>query len=302
MSREVSIGTQTPFDSIKHSDAQGNEYWRARELMGALGYTGTGVWKNFLRVITEARNVAQSQGYDGEILFSDVGKKSNGGRPSQDYFLSRLACYLVAMSAEGSKSQVAAAKTYFAVKTQEREQDEQDATNEDKAIRAYMSRGYSLDYAIVRIKSIADRARLTDSWKKRGGARFYALLTEILHSRSFDIGTQEHMALKGFTEDVGGHYEGNLRPALTIRELAIASFTDSMARAEHEENDSYGITQLKRDCEVAGNLGRQTRLLVEAQTGKKVVSARNMLKEPDGGMFGDPSELVLIDAEKEATS
>ena len=122
MSSIVPAG-QTPFDSIRHIDEQGNEYWSARELAVALGYAGTGVWKNFLRAINEARSVAQSQGYDAEVLFSDIGKKSNGGRPSQDYHLSRHACYLVAMSAEGSKKEVAAAKTYFAVKTRQRERD-----------------------------------------------------------------------------------------------------------------------------------------------------------------------------------
>lgn len=110
------------FDSIKHIDENGQEYWLARELAKALGYVGRDSWKNFERVITEARTVAQSQGYDGDRLFADIGKKSSGGRPAQDYRLSRFACYMVALSADGNKQEVAAAKVYFAIMTREQEE------------------------------------------------------------------------------------------------------------------------------------------------------------------------------------
>lgn len=111
----------SPFEQIRHEDDQG-EYWLARELATALGYTGTGSWKNFERPLNEAQVASLSQGYDTAILFSDVGKKSTGGRPSKDYRLTRFACYMVALSADGTKGEVAAAKTYFAVMTREQEE------------------------------------------------------------------------------------------------------------------------------------------------------------------------------------
>ncbi|HLY31631.1 MAG TPA: hypothetical protein VKQ36_11420, partial [Ktedonobacterales bacterium] len=111
------------FEAIRHEDEQG-EYWLARELAKALGYTGGWAWKNFERVIAEAKIASQSQGYDAERVFADVGKNSSGpsgGRPARDYRLTRFACYIVALSADGTKEQVAAAKTYFAVMTREQE-------------------------------------------------------------------------------------------------------------------------------------------------------------------------------------
>lgn len=117
----VSGNSQSAFEDIRHEDAQG-EYWLARELASALGYTGKDAWKNFERVIREAKAASQSQGYDIEGLFAGVGKKSSGGRPAQEYRLTRFACYMIALSADGAKEPVAAAKVYFAIMTRAQEE------------------------------------------------------------------------------------------------------------------------------------------------------------------------------------
>lgn len=113
---------QSPFDSIKHVDDSG-EYWLARELMTELGYTGKGNWQNFSGIIDDAKTACASQGYNVEELFSPKTKnpEKSGGRPGVDYRLTRFACYMIALSGEGSKDEVAAAKVYFAVKTREQE-------------------------------------------------------------------------------------------------------------------------------------------------------------------------------------
>src|SRR6185437_14404643 len=77
---------QSPFDYIRHKDEQG-EYWLARELATALGYTGAGAWQNFERAVLEAKAASESQGYEADTLFSEATKKSTGGRPSRDYRL-----------------------------------------------------------------------------------------------------------------------------------------------------------------------------------------------------------------------
>ena len=43
--------TEKTFESIKHIDEYGNEYWEARELMPLLEYT---LWQNFHRKIKVA--------------------------------------------------------------------------------------------------------------------------------------------------------------------------------------------------------------------------------------------------------
>jgi hypothetical protein len=44
-----------------------------------------------------------------------------GGRPKEDYRLSRLACYLVAMNGDPRKPEIAAAQSYFALKSRQAE-------------------------------------------------------------------------------------------------------------------------------------------------------------------------------------
>lgn len=146
--------------------------------------------------------------------------------------------------------------------------------------------GYSREWAETRVKSLEIRAILTQEWKERGGARFYALLTEMLHHGALDIGTQEHMALKGFAQRKDGRYKGDLRPALTIRELGVLTFGETTAMAEHQENDSHGLDELKRDDHVAGQTAREARLAIERITGQQIVTSTNAIPGSDGGLWG----------------
>ena len=102
------------FESIKQINVLGHEYWSARDLMPLLGYGDK--WQNFEKVIAKAMIAAQEVGLPLEGVFTAVSKNPSiqGGRPSQDYFLSKRACYLVAQNADPRKPQVAAAQNYFA--------------------------------------------------------------------------------------------------------------------------------------------------------------------------------------------
>jgi len=106
----------SPFDSIRHVDDQAKEYWLAKELMGLLGYKK---WERFVDAIDRAKIGCQNTGVSVENHFADAGLYTRDV-PS-DYRLSRYACYLVAMNGDPRKSEIAAAQSYFAVKTREAE-------------------------------------------------------------------------------------------------------------------------------------------------------------------------------------
>lgn len=116
----VETSGSSPFDAIKNTSPDGAEYWSARDLMPLLGYDK---WERFDGRIQEAMRAAAIAGVQDQ--FPGAGKMvalgSGSTREVRDYHLTRYACYMVAMSCDGRKPEVAAAKTYFAVRTREAE-------------------------------------------------------------------------------------------------------------------------------------------------------------------------------------
>lgn len=108
----------SPFDAIRQVRADGTEFWSARDLMPLLGYGDK--WQNFANAIDRAMVAAEVQGFVVADLFTGVSKKG-AGRPQEDFELARFACYLVAMNGDPRKPEIAAAQTYFAVRTREAE-------------------------------------------------------------------------------------------------------------------------------------------------------------------------------------
>jgi DNA-damage-inducible protein D len=110
--------TDSPFDQIKQVDTDGSEYWLARELMPILGYQQ---WRRLEDVISRAIAACKNIGEESENHFLPLPAKSTGGRPKEDFKLSRYGCYLTAMNGDPRKAEIAAAQNYFAVKTREAE-------------------------------------------------------------------------------------------------------------------------------------------------------------------------------------
>ena len=113
---------ETVFESIKHVDDDGNEYWYARELQKVLEYTQ---WRKFVGVINKAINACKTSNYKVSDHFVGAGKMvdigSNTSRNIEDYKLSRYACYLIAQNGDSRKKVIALAQTYFAIQTRKQE-------------------------------------------------------------------------------------------------------------------------------------------------------------------------------------
>lgn len=154
MSDIVNYNEQT-FESIKHVNENGQEFWYARELQKVLGYSE---WRNFQNVINKAKDACKNSGNNVQDHFVDVNKMvgigSNASRPVDDIEFSRYACYLVVMNGDSTKEIIALGQTYFAVKTRQQELIENyESLDEDQkrlAIRNEMK---------IHNKSLADAAK-----------------------------------------------------------------------------------------------------------------------------------------------
>ncbi len=118
---ELKINNDT-FESIKHINEFGEEYWEARELQKILDYTE---WRKFEGVIKKAMAACKQSNYNINEQFVDVDKLSkrhnNAILTIKDYHLSRYACYLIAQNGDARKKVIALAQTYFAIQTRRQE-------------------------------------------------------------------------------------------------------------------------------------------------------------------------------------
>lgn len=121
------IKNNTTFEDIKHIDENGYEYWNARELMIALGYSK---WSNFVGVIDKAKSACKLSNNNINNHFADIGKTikmpKGATKTIDDYGLSRYACYLIAQNGDSRKETIALAQTYFAIQTRKQEINEKE--------------------------------------------------------------------------------------------------------------------------------------------------------------------------------
>ena len=119
MSDETNIQPiRSDFEQIRKNADDGREYWSARELATALGYS---TWQKFNRILNKALPVAQNRGMEMSDHFNQVVEMvklgSGSFRKVENWHLSRLACLIIAEKADGKKPQVQTARIYFRAQT-----------------------------------------------------------------------------------------------------------------------------------------------------------------------------------------
>lgn len=216
--------TESLFESIRHINEYGEEFWYARELSKVLEYKD---FRNFELAIFKAMDACKNSGNEisdhfGEITeMVSIGSNAKRGFPS--YQLSRYACYLIVMNADSSKKIIALGQTYFAIKTRQQELiDNFDDLTEDKkrlAIRHEM---------ITHNKSLAEAAQMAGI----EDARDYAIFQNRGYQGLYGgLGVKEIHTRKGLKKSQKIlDYMGSTELAAN---LFRATQTDEKLRREH---------------------------------------------------------------------
>ncbi|PZM82986.1 DNA damage-inducible protein D [Candidatus Gracilibacteria bacterium] len=174
---------QKTFEEIKMIDETGFEFWSARDLQKALGYKK---WERFKGVIEKAILNCESSGgivrdnfLSEKEFFPELGKTSVGGRPRENFLLTRYACYLIALNGDARIFEISIAKTYFASQTRKLELAEEKIEfekrlearkklkeSEDKIEKTIYERGIKLPVEFATFKNKGIEALYNISVKK----------------------------------------------------------------------------------------------------------------------------------------
>lgn len=140
----------------------------------------------------------------------------------------------------------------------------------EQAMADYKRLGYSDNWINQRLKSIEIRKDLTDEWKRHGlkeGIQF-ASLTDIIYQTWSGKTSKEYKKFKGLKKE-------SLRDNMTNKELVINMLAELSTKEISEVSDPQTMSDHKDIAFRGGNVAKEARLKLEAETGKEVVSRLN---------------------------
>jgi prophage antirepressor-like protein len=140
----------------------------------------------------------------------------------------------------------------------------------EQAMTDYRRLGYGENWINQRLKSIEIRKDLTDEWKKHGleeGVQF-ASLTDIIYKTWSGKTAKEYKQFKGLKKE-------NLRDNMTNKELVINMLAELSTKEISEVSEPQTIADHANIARRGGNVAKEARMKLEAETGKKVVSPLN---------------------------
>lgn len=250
-------------DAAKKITPQKVEYWMARDLMPLLGYDK---WANFQGVIERARDAAKSAGAPCDNHFADTGNMvtigSGAERSRADMYLSRYACYLIAMNAESSKPQVGHAMTYFAGKTRQMEILEKNMLEQQERVR-------------LRLRTMANNKRLAGAAKK-AGVIHYDWFQDAGYKGFYGMGATDVKGYKGIPP------KDDLLDRVNSLELSAHDFRMKLAE---ERLSNGGIRAESAAIHTHKVVGEEVRALMQKDNGKNpedlpaVPSIKNIVRQ-----------------------
>ena len=144
----------------------------------------------------------------------------------------------------------------------------------ERVKQIYKDKGYPDEWIDMRIQSIEVQKQLTDEWKKRNvqEGKEYSILTAEIAKATFGITPTEHKNLKGLERQ-------NLRDHMTTLELIFTQLGEEMTRKLAIEKKAEGFDENSEVAKQGGRAAGKARIVAEEESGVKVVSPDNFLKQ-----------------------
>ncbi len=140
----------------------------------------------------------------------------------------------------------------------------------------YRQKGYSDAWIEKRVRGIAIRDELTDEWKNRGVGteKDFAILTAEISKATFGMTPSEYQNFKGLKKE-------NLRDHMGDLELIFTMLGEASTTAIAKGKDAQGFPENKDAAQKGGKIAGDARERLELESGERVVTPENYLKEPE---------------------
>jgi hypothetical protein len=142
----------------------------------------------------------------------------------------------------------------------------------ERARAIWQKHGRSDKWIQQRMTGQETRNKLTDYWAthdiKKGEE--YTILTNLIHQEWSGVSVTAHKDLKGLKTQ-------NLRDHMSEAELIFTALAELSTRQIAETTVATGMPENQTAAKMGGKIAKRTRLELEAQTGKRVVTGENYL-------------------------
>lgn len=137
----------------------------------------------------------------------------------------------------------------------------------------YKAKGYPDAWIEKRMRGIEIRATLTDTWKEHDvkEAKEYEILTAEISKAAFGMIPSEYKKHKGLKRE-------NLRDHMNDLELIFSMLGEAATTEITNTEHPKGFHENKKVAKRGGGVAKEARVKLEKETGKKVVSKENYLK------------------------
>ncbi len=139
----------------------------------------------------------------------------------------------------------------------------------DRALKTYLSKGYSPEWVNQRLKSIEVRKGLTDEWKRSGVKDTqYGFLTDIITKEWAGMKTKDYKEFKGLKKE-------NLRDNMSNMELVLNMLAEVSTTEISKQKNPETIKENVNIAKQGGKVAKEARENIEKQTGKSIVTSKN---------------------------
>jgi len=155
----------------------------------------------------------------------------------------------------------------------------------DRALEAYLKKGYSREWINQRLQAIQVRKELTDEWGDRGVQKGieYAILTDEISKAWSGMSTRQYKNLKGLKKE-------NLRDNMSTLELVLNMLAEATTAELAKAHDAQGLSENRQVAQRGGKVAGDAREAIETDSGRPVITSQNagdfgklisnMLEEP----------------------